>query len=269
MNQAGLDTGRLHNWAIILLCVLGLNISFPDSLPAQDNYCDPNLPRRAGDPYGYRLRNDRCEGTYIQKVAGMTGLQLVSFTGLYDDYDLDSGADLFINWPDLDSARVRLRAYGLKYRTYYRMDTEREPGDSLYRWPTNVLAVLNLTKKDIGVVGWIDSLVSGDTLKVYLPLRISQQQQPPRPDNYQLLLRPGVELREVYRSLARINDDGGYGEFLVDEEPLEDGPYPAGQVITIPVKEIGTSGIYRLELAAILSRGGSSTAELYFYHKGL
>ncbi len=133
MNQAMQDTGSLYNWAIILLCVLGLNISIPDSLPAQDNYCDPNLSRPAGNPYGYRLRNDRCEGIYIQKVAGTTGLQLVSFTGLYDDYNLDTGADLFINWPDLDSTRVRLRAYCLKYRTYYRMDTERAAGSSIYR----------------------------------------------------------------------------------------------------------------------------------------
>ena len=263
------DTESLHNWDIILLCLLGLNIALPDSLPAQDNYCDPNLSRPVGNPYGYRLRNDRCEGIYIQKVAGMTNLQLVSFTELYDDYDLETGADLFINWPDLDSARFRLRAYCLKYRTYYRMDTEVAAGNYSYQWPTNVLVALNLTKKDIGVVGWMDRLVSGNTVKVYLPLRISQKEQPPRQGNYQLLLRPGVELREVYRSLAKINDDGSCGEFLVDEEPLEDGPYLAGHVITITVEEIDTSGIYRLELAAILSRGGSSTAELYFYHEGL
>ena len=39
---------------------------------AQTTACDPLLEQPKTNPYGYRLRSDRCEGIYVQQVAGAT-----------------------------------------------------------------------------------------------------------------------------------------------------------------------------------------------------
>src|SRR5579863_1516285 len=64
---------------------------------AQSSPCDPHLPQPAQDPYGYRLRGDRCEGVYIQEVSGAP-LLVASWTESFADYDLTSRQQLAMEW---------------------------------------------------------------------------------------------------------------------------------------------------------------------------
>jgi len=83
------------------------------------NPCDPGLIQDKSNPFGYRLRGDRCEGIYIQEVSGAP-LTVASWTESFADYDLASGAALVIEWESPSGKSVHLRAQGMRRRLYFR-----------------------------------------------------------------------------------------------------------------------------------------------------
>ncbi|MGD9009393.1 MAG: hypothetical protein PVG41_15820 [Desulfobacteraceae bacterium] len=250
-----------------LLCILYLASWLPDQAPAQEDHCDPYLKQIEDNPLGYRVRGDRCEGIYIKEV-GSTALLIASLTNFFDDFDFTTDKELLIKWELAGSRRVYLRAHSLKRRLYYRMDTVRPSGTTNYKWPTNVLAALNIRRKDIGVIGWCWHTIKGEQQRVYLPLRLERQSKPRGSNTYQIVLLPGRELEEVFVSLAQLGADGHPDLFLVDGKPLGYGYYPAGRGITIPIGNLQKAGVYYLELGAVLRGGGTDTVELFFYYLG-
>jgi hypothetical protein len=243
--------------ALVLMARLAMGESAP---------CDPHLLQPTGNPYGYRQRGDRCEGVYIQQVSGAP-LVIASWTEYFPDYDLRSKQPITIEWEGLHGAGgVRLRAQGLRRRLYYRMDTLRPSGSKSFAWPSDLLSALNISKKDVGIVGISRGLVGEVERDIYLPLRVGRSGKRARPGNYQLVLLPGVELKEVFISLAALN--GSKRSVLLDGEPLGYGYYPAERPIEIPISGARTRGIYHLEVGATLKSGGASAAELWFYHPG-
>lgn len=251
--------------ALIATLMLSLSRELLADLSAQ-GHCDPSLPQRTDTPLGYRDRGNRCEGIYVKQV-GSTMLLVASFTESFADYTLEAGKPLQLEW-DLPPGQspVRLRAQGLKRRLYYRMDTSQPPGNKSYSWAVNVLASLNIRKPDIGVVGLTRYRVGQTEREVYLPLRISQAGRPIRTGRYTLILLPGVELAEVFVSLAPTGADGQPGKFIRDGEKLGYGYYPAERGVAIPLSGLPQAGIYYLEIGAALSSGGTTTVQLWFYH---
>lgn len=249
----------------LALCLLLHPISSLIQVSAQDGQCDPNLSQPTDLPYGYRDRGNRCEGIYIKEVKSTT-LFIASFTEYFQDYDLKSGKDLLVDWKLPSESDVFLRAYGLRRKLYYRMDTVVPSKSISYTWPVNILDALNIKKTDIGVIGWIQYPIGETEKKVYLPLRIKQQEKVRYEGSYLLVLLPGQELQEVYISLAYMGKDGISEFILRPAEPLGYGYYPAERSIAIPISNLETAGIYYLEIGATLKSGGSSTVELWFYH---
>ncbi len=257
---------------IALLFLLLFQLGQPMLAYAQENLCDPNLEQQASDPFGYHLRGkppDRCEGKYIQEVAGTT-LLVASLTESFEEYDLKSGEGLIVEWTAPKNERVRLRAQGLRPRLFYRMDTVSAPGSDSYRWSPDILAALNILRRDIGVVGWTEHLVGQNKQDVYVPLRIRQKENAIPFTTYQVILLPGLELTEVFISLARLQPDEKSKHFIMDEEPLGYGYYPAerGVGVEFDVSDLQEPGIYYLEIAVTFRSGGSDTISIWFYHAG-
>lgn len=223
-------------------------------------------PPTAGNPYAYRQRGDRCEGIYIQEVSGAP-LVIASWTESFPDYDLHSKQPLMIEWQGLrGTGDVRLRAQGLRRRLYYRMDTLRPSGSKSFAWPSDLLSALNIAKGDVGIVGMTRGLVGQAEREIYLPLRIGQGGKATRTGNYQLVLLPGADLKEVFISLTALN--GSKRSLLKDGEPVGYGYYPAERPIEIPISGAQARGLYHLEIGATLKSGGAAAAELWFYHPG-
>jgi hypothetical protein len=236
------------------------------STPAMgQEVCDTSLSAPQGSPHGYRLRGDRCEGIYVQELAGTT-LKVAALIESFEDYSLTGAQDLRVAWTPLGEGTVSLRAWGLKPRLYYRMDTTQSAARASYSWPTGILASLNIRRQDAGVLGWVQWDIGGIKQRVYLPLRISQQRDPVRSDSYQVVLLPGRQLSEVYIRLAPVYADGRLGKLLRDGEPLQYGHYPAERGIVIPISGAKVPGIYYLEIGADLAGGGVATTQLYFFH---
>jgi hypothetical protein len=237
--------------------------SLPATAAAQPEHCDPGLQQIAG-ALGYRLLAERCEGLYVQEV-GSADLVVLSFTEAFEEFDAASGRPVRVEWEAPGEGRVRLRAQGMG-KLYYRMDTSRPAGETSFLWPSDVLAGLRLSRQEIGVAGWTWAPVGGTERQVYVPLRISQGEPPSRAGRYRLVLLPGRELDEVYLSLAAVGEDGKPARFLKDGQALGYGYYPARRGVEIPISDLGTPGIYYLEVGARVKGGGSTAAELWFFH---
>lgn len=237
------------------------------SLSAQENHCDPQLRSSTNDPHGYRLRGDRCEGEYIRPV-GSTTLLVASLTESVEDFNPAASQNLMVEWMAPGNAEIHLRAYALRHRLYYRMDTMRPAGSASYAWPPNLLSIFKLKRSELGTVAWMSSSVGNEKREVFIPLRIRQQAAAIRSRSYQVTLLPGVELTEVFYSLALVGADGRPGAFIKQDQALKYGYYPAERRIDVKTPELKAPGIYFLKIGATLRAGGSTTAEVWFHHPG-
>ncbi len=232
---------------------------------SQIQSCDPYLEQPEGDPYGYRLRDDRCEGVYVKQV-GSTALVVASLTESFEKYDLNSTKDLVLQWKAPGSEAVKLRALGLRRRLYYRMDTIRPTHSQSFRWPLSLLSALEIPRDDLGILCWTQHRMGNKDIDVYVPLRITQMKDGGRSHVYTATLLPGVELSEIYLSLATVGENGAPETFLRDGEALGYNYYPADRRIDIPISGLKHPGLYYVEIGAKLKTGGSTTIEFWLYH---
>jgi len=238
----------------------------PAPLLIQDSQCDQQLRQTIDDPNGYRFRGDRCEGIYIREV-GSTTLLVASLTQSIEDFDAASGKPLLVEWTPPGNTEIHVRAQALRHRLYYRMDTVRPAGTRSYTWSTSLLSTFNLRKPELGIVGWTRQMVGNAERDVYVPLRISQKATGSTSRPYQLILLPGVELSEVFISLAPVGRDGRPAAFIKTDEPLGYGFYPADRGVAITLPSLRTSGIYYLGIKAMRRAGGPASAPpIWFYH---
>lgn len=240
---------------------------------AQPDHCDPEVEVSGSDPLRYSSRgargenSDRCEGSYRLQVASQT-LQLASFTLFFEEFDPEEAETLIVRWDESYERPVRLRATGLRDRLYYQMDTVRPKGTTSFHWPTGVLSAYDIRRKDIGLLGWTRYPMSGSESDVYVPLRIASSDASPDPGRYQFLLMPVREMEEVYVSLAEVDAEGRPATYLIFQEPLRYGYYPAQQTIDveIPADALQTGGVYHVELSARYAQGGSTSIDFLFHH---
>jgi len=231
---------------------------------AADPNCDPSLPKIIDRPYGYRERGDRCEGVYVMGVSSTT--LVASFTETYEGYNLETDDVLRIEWDKFADHAIRLSAHSLRRRLHYRMDTIKASGIAAYNWPTDILRGLGIRKNDLGIVASMRHAVGGVTRDVYLPLRIGRRPNLGRSGNYTLLLVPGVEIKEVFLSLAQLGRDGKTQIFIKHRVRLGYGYYPAERSIEIPIHGLKTPGIYYLEIGELFPDGGTTSQEIWFHH---
>ena len=137
-----------------------------------------------------------------------------------------------------------------------------------FNWPVNVLASLNISRNDIGVVALAKDSIRGEQRDIYVPVRISQKNTGDRNNDYKIALLPGVEFSEIYISIAQLSEDEKREIVIKQREKLGYGYYPADRSIEIPLSGIKEKGIYNMQVEGILRNGGTSTIETWFYIPG-
>jgi hypothetical protein len=73
-----------------------------------------------------------------------------------------------------------------------------------------------------------------------------------------------VQVDEIFVSMAPLKPDGQPGAFQLDKQPAGLGYYPAGRAVEIPVPVPRAAGIYRIDLGAPRTGGGSAAMAVYF-----
>ena len=227
--------------------------------------CDPTLPAIKEGNLGYRNRGDRCEGLYINPVSSTT-LFVASFTEYFENFD-NVGNTLLVEWDKPPSnSEIHLRAQGIRPRLYYRMDAYKPGANTFFAWPSAVLSSLNIRRNDVGVIGRIKIPLGKMERYVHLPLRIRNQAESKRTGSYRLVLIPGVQLSEIFITLASVGQDGNPKQFLRKEEALGYGYYPAERAVEIPIAAPKEKGIYYIQMGAKLKSGGTKAIEFWFYN---
>lgn len=251
----------MRHRSLAVCCIAALAFA---AAPAADEtlHCDRYLPISTQNPFGYRMRGDRCEGIYVQPVAS-TPLVVASFGQLNVPQPPTATGALVVNW-GAGSRDVRLRAVSLKPKTYYRMDRWQAAGSRSYRWPTDVLAALKLTARDIGIVAWTKQKHGSGVREVYLPVRIGAAPRG-RENIYELVLVPGNELSEVFVALTSVRA-GDRRVQVSASKPLLYGIYPAGRSVRIPVGPLSDPGLYVVDISATLRDGGAVSHDFWFTH---
>jgi len=236
---------------------------------AQPGSCEPSIKAPSLDsPYSYRLRIDRCEGIYAREVAGDT-LMIASLTRQFEDFTPTAGGRLRLSWELARPLPVRLAASSLRPHFYYRMDSVRPVGTSVYDWPTDVLAALKVTKADLGVVATALLPLAGGAQDFYVPLRVGASSAAAKGGPVQLVVVSDVELSEVYVSVSLLAPDGQPLRTIRKNERLGYGDYPAERGIPINLSSLGAAGLYQVDIGATLVSGGSANLRFRFYHGGV
>jgi hypothetical protein len=187
---------------------------------------------------------------------------IASLTASFDDFRTDSGRDLIVTWPATDSTPFHLRAVSVRPYYYYQMDAMPPGHSESFHWPSELLASEQLTRSDIGVVGWTEYHdAHGQDHVVYVPVRITQNGATRAAgDRYELIVVPSVEATELYVSIAPVGRDGLLHSYLIRDHPLGYGFYPPEQPIRIPVRDLGASGLYAIEIGVRYAGGSTSLA---------
>jgi hypothetical protein len=218
--------------------------------------CDPNLRVRAGDPLGYRVRGDRCEGVFVEDVSFT--LLLGSFHYPRKDFQPRVGTSVRLTWSLPPANQVQVQAVSLRPQLFFRMDTVRPATETTYLWPTDFVERVKLTGAEIGLLSWADLPIGGRTQRVYSPVSIADRVGEP-----EVLLVPEAQLNEMTFSLVTIDGQGRPDVTVVSDRRLSLGYYPAGQPIAIRLPVLDAKRIYRIEVAASLKNGGSVTRDVY------
>jgi hypothetical protein len=251
--------------ALVIAAALSLVDSAGPPASAQSSHCDPYLPVSQDNPLGYRLRGDRCEGVYVQQVTN-TPVLVASFGRLNLPKLPSQGTPVLVEWTPV-AGELQLRTYSLKPRMYYRMDSRRPPGGGSYRWSSDVVAALELTPDDVGIVAWTERDIGGARQPVYVPVRAGTPTV--TPDGiYDLVIVPGTELNEVFVGVSAVAADGRPAVGITKPAALKYGYYPAGRPIRIAVGPLPSPGTYVAEIGATLKAGGALSHEVWFVHDG-
>lgn len=231
--------------------------------------CDPHLVKDTKSSMSYQMRGDRCEGIYAQQV-GTVSLDLRSFVKGAGSFDPEHDRQIVLAWqaPKDVKGDVKLRAFSLKPRTYFRMDTEKPAVGGSYSWPSEVLASVDLGGKDVGVLAWLTLPgPAGRNREVYLPLRAGATKAS---DGYELIVVPSKKLKKVLITLSQVNEGGGVLNTLFRDKDIGgEFPYfPSNEPTVIPTEKIGPAGFYHLQIKATAASGDSVISEIDFYHSG-
>lgn len=252
------------NVSVALSLAAFLAIGSPEAPP----YCDSELLRLPKSPTSYQIRGDRCEGIYAQQVSTVS-VDLRSFVKGFGEFDPEKQSELELAWtPPPGIVRdARLRAFSLRSRVYYRMDTALSASAARYRWPTEILALQQLKGPDLGVLAWIDLPGPGGTARpVYLPLRAAAAASA---DSYEVTLVPSKKLKQLLLTILRIDERGTPEKVpVVDHRDVggEFAYYASNEPTVFSTGKLGASGYYRLVINAMAASGEAVGKEIDFYH---
>jgi hypothetical protein len=153
-----------------MILVLGAFSSGPRVMKAQAARCDTTVVTDDSDPWRYRQRGARCEGRFLAPMSGPS-LRIVGYYSRVRWRGLPRTDTLFVGWQPVATS-VNVRAVSVRWRTFYRMDTQQRPGTDRFLWPTSVLRSLMMTGDDIAVLASFPYTSSPKVSSALIPVSI-------------------------------------------------------------------------------------------------
>jgi len=222
--------------------------------------CDSELLKHAdGGANGYKWRGDRCEGTYSRPTAGEGSFLIASLTRGRSVRVSVADPIIPLRWrAGTGHAPLHIRAYALRPRLRYQMDRMQAPAAGRYGWRSLVLAALELSLSDVGLVAWDSRQFGTGRANVYVPVTIGDDIAPGA--ETALIALPAREMNEVYVTVGRLDAHGAITRTMRAKQPLSRGSYAAQIAIEITLPELHAPGLYGIQLEGEVRDGGGTVA---------
>ncbi|MGF1641814.1 MAG: hypothetical protein ACFCUO_12770 [Rhodospirillales bacterium] len=265
MRSIALVSGLVLVLAAALAGAVAVHVS-----AAPEDHCDPAIdPAKYRDrPLGYRPFGDRCEGTYAQSVSAST-MRVVSFAAGADRLKPERSEAISIAWPKVKDGPIRLRAKALARNVYYQMDTLQPDGAASFTWKTDVARRSSIGPEGLGVVGWTEAPIGGETETVYLPLTVRQDGGESAEGDYRLLIALGEPLKSVSWSIYRFDERRGAYLPVPAAASQHRAVHRSSRTVPIRIRGLPQTGIYYVEITGELAADDLRTSRrIWFYHPG-
>ena len=257
---------KCHGARVILAALAALlQIAVQRSF-AQGDPCDHDVLSLSGScGLAYQNVGARCEGTFASPSGGAADLQLASLTRSFPLMNFKDTPLLSVSWFAPSPADVRLRAVSTRYKFYYQMDAN--PGvANTFRWPTDRLLASGLLRPEVGLLAYAPRTVAGTTEELLFPVVVQAKDPPPSPPQpIEVVLVPTVQLKEVFRTITEYTDAGVERAVLLSNRPLQYGSYQAHQRIVLPLNLGTAAGLFRFDVLATISDGGTLAKSYWIY----
>lgn len=209
--------------------------------------CDNTLTPAQNPSVAYRLRGNRCEGTYSAQV-GAPSMDIAGFTIGPLSYKLERNEIIKIR--NTRNSPISIRSSALLIGTYYRMDASLRSMDTL-RWAINdVLLDLGIPSKYLGVYGFVGS----EQAKTYIPVKPVSSISDSSNIKLYLIIRPATKVNNARYRYGLATQ--ALGEYIMAESSN------SRQTITIILPE-NLRGVYNIEIAASLEPGNTLVTRQY------
>lgn len=158
--------------------------------------CDTTLKPKKDSIYGYKERENRCEGFYISDVA-IADIDVVSVLQGKLFYDLDKEESVEISSLIVKDKTIYIKAQAIPLKIYYRMDAKLPPNSTL-EWPINdVILPNNLSNRTIGLLGWYMS----NGKQIYVPLKTKAEISSLKNDDViRIIFRSTVDVEQIHHA---------------------------------------------------------------------
>lgn len=207
--------------------------------------CDPSVVVDTTDADHYAPVGDRCEGSYVRLVSGVS-VYPVSLTRGPVIHD-SGGPALSLSWGRSAGGPVRVQAISTGAK-HYRMDAWFAATEG-YPWRSPRLARSGLPGARIGILAWSRREILGANVPVYLPVLAGAAS--PGPLRLRVMTEEGLD--SVLVSIGRLSDDGRRELPVVTDRLHQEPPYPRGGAFTIVLPEIDSPGLYRIVVSVVPS----------------
>lgn len=245
--------------AFLGLCLASAAV---DAQPVELIDCDVGAARSASEgPRGYRLRGDRCEGTFDREVSGAS-FRVASFYQSFGPFDPAEGS-VPLTWDTPEPGVVHIRVRSLREGgELYGLDTQLRPGTTTFAWPTDFVRVLRLDPAQLAPAAFLVV----DDKEMYLPLRVTPASAVPA--SYTLTLLSVERMDRLFVTVAPVDRVGDLATdaFVVLNQPVPQAPYASGRPIPISITGLQQAGVHVAQVVGLTSDGDRRELNVWFYH---
>ncbi len=176
-----------------LLLTLALLSNTPD--------CPSNL-KPTEDDIGYRLRDGRCEGAYVQSLSSPS----LALIGLARFRRLPEVSYLTLDCHAGNGRRVlRADAIPADQRAYFRMDHTFASDEHTYRWSLSLAKGIGLTSKDFSVLCFSSERIPNLDSRTHYPVSYSEAKSD---DSVYLTLVANIALKKLSIRINSVTESG-------------------------------------------------------------
>lgn len=244
--------------------MLSTILSTPSSGAAEPNsLCDRQIAQSSSGSIGYRLRGDRCEGTYEQPTSspGERQVALISLTCGAPPKAFAAKGPAVIAWSAAGSHPVVLRVETLpEVSLRYRMDARSSAAS--FSWPNALLAELSITPQELSVLV-LGAPKVGDTVIPGTAVMASFSDQPNAP----CLAVPEARLysryllTELHLCAKDLTSSAPSDRATCKTYP---GPFSPSASIVVSLDMLtGKSGLYELSVEARRAVGATPPSDRF------